>query len=356
MGVGPGGAFTSAAAASQTGWLNCAGSSITSVSGIQFFPNITRFYCQSNNLTSMDLSNNNELIVIYCYNNTLNDLTLGNQSKLEVFSCYNNSLTNLDLINCTSLRLLYCFNNQLSSLDVSNCAQLTRLQCNDNQLTNLDISNNQLLEYVYCQNNLITSIQASNQSSIKDLNASNNKMTGITDLLTIGLDPAANIDIRLNDLFHDDWYDLQTLDGAVGGSFLYEPQNGAAVIINNINTPTNFPDPNFRAKVESFMGVAPGGAFTSAAAASKTDWLNCAGSSINSVTGIEFFPNITRLYCQGNNISNMDLSNNNALQVVYCSSNNLDTLAFANHPALEVLSCYHNQITNLTLTGCANLR
>lgn len=356
MGVGPSGAFTSAAAAAQTGWLNCAGSTITSVSGIQFFPNITRLYCQSNNLSSLDLSSNTQLIVLYCYNNNLSNLVLGNQSKLEVFSCYNNPLTSLDLSNCTSLRLFYCFNNQLASLNISNCGQLTRLQCNDNQLTSLDISNNSLLEYVYCQNNLISTIQVTNQSAIKDLNASNNKLTEVTSLLPIGLAPDAKIDIRLNDLYHDDWYDLQTLEGAVGGPFLYEPQNGAAVIINNINTPTNFPDPNFRAKVESFMGVAPGGAFASASAASKTGWLNCAGSSINNVTGIEFFPNITRLYCQGNNISSMDLSNNSALQVVYCSSNNLDALAFENHPALEVLSCYHNQITNLTLTGCANLR
>lgn len=30
----------------------------------------------------------------------------------------------------------------------------------------------------------------------------------------------------------------------------------------HINTPDNFPDPNFRAFVEEYMGVEPGGEFT----------------------------------------------------------------------------------------------
>ena len=40
--------------------------------------------------------------------------------------------------------------NQLTSLDVSNNTALTYLDCGNNQLTSLDVSNNTALEYLYC--------------------------------------------------------------------------------------------------------------------------------------------------------------------------------------------------------------
>ncbi len=45
----------------------------------------------------------------------------------------------------------------------------------------------------------------------------------------------------------------------------------------NINTRENFPDPEFRAAVETFMNVSAGGEFTAVEASSKTKTMKCSG-------------------------------------------------------------------------------
>lgn len=44
---------------------------VTSMKGIEHFPNLTTLYCQDNKLTSLDLSSNTKLEEIYCGNNQL---------------------------------------------------------------------------------------------------------------------------------------------------------------------------------------------------------------------------------------------------------------------------------------------
>ena len=74
-------------------------------------------------------------------------------------------------------------------------------------------------------------------------------------------------------------------------------------LTQNINTPENFPDPNFRAAVEEFMGVEPGGEFTAAEASIKDGRLDCMLRDIKDMTGIELFPSLTVLYCNWNQLS-----------------------------------------------------
>ena len=53
----------------------------------------------------------------------------------------------------TALATLRCYNNQLTSLDLSNNNALTNLDCSNNQLTSLDVSNNNALTNLDCSNN-----------------------------------------------------------------------------------------------------------------------------------------------------------------------------------------------------------
>ena len=74
---------------------------------------------------------------------SISDLTgIADFTALTYLSCYSNQLTSLDLSNNTALGTLQCGNNQLTSLDVSNNTALTFLDCRSNQLTSLDLSNN----------------------------------------------------------------------------------------------------------------------------------------------------------------------------------------------------------------------
>ena len=69
--------------------------------------------------------------------------------------CYSNQLTTLDVSNNTELTDLDCGGNQLTALDVSNNTALKDLDCGDNQLTALDVSNNTALTYLECYANQI---------------------------------------------------------------------------------------------------------------------------------------------------------------------------------------------------------
>ena len=131
------------------------------------------------------------------------------------------------------------------------------------------------------------------------------------------------------------------------------------VYSQNINTPLNFPNPNFRAAVEEFMGVAPGGEFTAAEASKKGGELNCANRSIEDITGIELFFALTSLNCSGNQLTNLDIFLNTALEYLVCDSNQLTALDVSNNTALELISCSANLLTsldvshNIALTGLA---
>ena len=68
----------------------------------------------------------------------INGLSISDLTGIEAFV----SITRLD-----------CYSNNLTSLDVSNNLALTRLHCADNQIETLDISANTLITDIQCHNN-----------------------------------------------------------------------------------------------------------------------------------------------------------------------------------------------------------
>ena len=68
------------------------------------------------------------------------------------------------------------------------------------------------------------------------------------------------------------------------------------------------------------------------------------------LTGIEDFSSLTFLDCSHNELTSLDLSQNNLLKYLYCSSNELSTLDLTLNPALEILKCNSNAITALDLS------
>ena len=86
---------------------------ITDLKGIEFFTALTSLYCNSNQLTSLDVSKN---------------------IALEWFACSWNQLTSLDVSKNTALKGLYCYGNQLTSLDVSKNTALAWLGCFGNNI------------------------------------------------------------------------------------------------------------------------------------------------------------------------------------------------------------------------------
>ena len=115
------------------------GKKLTSLKGIEFFPNLRYLYCDENNLTSLNVSKNKKLEELYCDENNLNSLDVSQNTALLDLICSQNNLTSLDVGNNAALINLVCWKNQLTSLDVSNNPELKFLNCEQNQLTSLNV-------------------------------------------------------------------------------------------------------------------------------------------------------------------------------------------------------------------------
>ncbi len=153
--------------------LECDSNQLTSLD-VSNCTELTSLDCADNRLTGLDVSNNAELTRLYCYSNQLTSLDVSNRTELTYLDCGDNQLTSLDVSNNAELEQLFCYSNQLTSLDVSNCTELTYLNCRDNQLTSLDVSNNAELTYLNCGNNQLTSLDVSGCTALTALSCYNN--------------------------------------------------------------------------------------------------------------------------------------------------------------------------------------
>lgn len=91
---------------------------LTSLPGIEYFTGLTDLYCDSNQLTELDLTG---------------------LTSLKTLNCRNNDLTELDVNGLTNLMTLRCYENQLAELDVTTLSNLNKLHCG-NQKNNITLN------------------------------------------------------------------------------------------------------------------------------------------------------------------------------------------------------------------------
>jgi hypothetical protein len=194
--------------------------------------------------------------------------------------------------------------NHLSSLYVSNLTRLTSLVCSNNNLTSLNLQYNNSLTNLNCSHNLISSFTQpasptlltvdigfnnlsslflSNQTAITGLNCSDNSLTGIT------------LPIITN-------YNFINLDFSN----------------NNINSFNFDYIPNL-------------------------EFLNCSGNTLTGLTlNLDY---LGFIYCQDNNITNLDLTPVISLGVIDCSSNLLTGITFNPYSTPTYIDCSYNSLT-----------
>lgn len=184
------------------------------ISGIS--PDLVSLVCQSNDLTSLDVSGFPALEVLYCKNNQLTALDLSASNQLKYLSCDSNQLSNLDVSNLGNLTFLECRYNQLTAIDTNNLTQLNIFQCDDNQINALDLTNNTLLEILSYSNNPLPNLNLNALVNLKGLSCTNTQTTTL-DVSTLN---------KLQYLYCGDNL-LQTLDV------------GHCVALNDLSCPNN---------------------------------------------------------------------------------------------------------------------
>jgi len=178
--------------------LNVSGKTISNLTGIEAFTNLTVLNCSNNMLSGLNVSQNTKLLQLFCSDNQLSILNISNLIDLTIFWCANNLLSNLnvtqntklislvcdgnqlavlDVSKNTNLNVFVCENNQLSSLDITKNTQLGRLECGNNYLSTLDISKNMGLVILSCENNILPTLNTETHKNLATLDCSFNTIS-----------------------------------------------------------------------------------------------------------------------------------------------------------------------------------
>ena len=159
--------------------INVNDKNITSLKGIEFFPNLKVLNCGHNRLTSLDVSKNTVLQELVCWENQLTSLDVSQNTALQELECFENKLTSLDVSQHPALQKLSCWDNRLTSLDVSKNTELTYLNCSYNRLKELDVSKNTELTYLECGRNQLTELDVSQNTKLTELYFVANQITSL---------------------------------------------------------------------------------------------------------------------------------------------------------------------------------
>lgn len=119
----------------------------------------------------------------------------------------------------------------------------------------------------------------------------------------------------------------------------------------------NFPDAVFRAYVNSAAIDKNVDGVLSVEEINAVERIDVSWKgNVKSLKGIEYFNNLLRLNCSGNQVTTLDVSKNTKLEDISCTYNALEELKLGKHPNLLYIHCSDNQITQLDVSGCPNLK
>ena len=370
--------------------LSTRGNKLTSLD-VSKCTQLTTLYCHQNQLTELNVSGNTKLTDLYCYDNQLTELNVSRCTALTKLSTRGNKLTSLDVSRCTQLTTLYChvnqltalnvsrntkltdlrcFTNQLTELNVRNCAALTYLDCGINQLDTLDVSRNTKLIDLRCYNNQLTELNTTKNTKLTTLYCNSNQISGdAMDVLVESLHTTSEGHLYVvndNDIYEQNMMTTdQVLAAKAKGWIPYyyddntdEWQEYAGVepvIMDDVAIDgTNFPDEIFRNYLLS-QPYGADGVLTGAEITCIT-YLDISTKDIQSLKGIDFFPRLARLFCGGNQLTELDVTKNAALKVLSAYYNKLTTLNVSKNTQLTRLFCGGNQLTELDVTKNAALK
>ncbi|MCQ2533799.1 MAG: DUF4214 domain-containing protein [Clostridia bacterium] len=307
---------------------------IKSLQGIEHFTALTDLLCGDNELTSLDVSKNIQLVKLSCYNNQLTSLDISKNEKLEDLNCESNQLINLNVSKNTELYSLSCGENELVSLDISKNVKLVFLGCDYSKLTNLDVTKNINLTTLICFGNQLTSLDVSKNITLTDLECYENKITS--------LDVTKNINLEDLICFGNQ---LTNLDVSKNTKLIRLQCDDNQLTSLDVSKNTKLTDLYCSINQLTSLDVTKNNDLKN---------LSCFG---NQLTVLDVSKNIalSNLECYENKLTSLDVSKNLELQWLYCDDNQLTSLDLSKNSKLASLYCSNNMITSLDISNNTEL-
>ncbi len=332
------------------------GDGVLSLEGIEYLSGLEDLFCNDNDLTKLDISRNTALKTLNCSNTDLTELDVSQNSGLLFLFCDGNQLSTLDVSRNPKLQMLSCSDNPLNKLDTSNLSRLVYLYVADCELTKLDLSNNHDLMELHCSGNRLTELDLSNNPFIDLLPCDGNKLTAL-DIsncpyllaLTEIVDPSEDTDRLIWEIKRD------TSDNHLYNACLVTNKNVVLFTGKNAHPGVpidaqHFPEEAFREQVKKYD--LNDNEFLSSNEANIATNIYVSEKNISSLSGIEYLTGLRQLYCDHNNLTELDLISNTELMELHCYFNNLTSLKVSRSSKIEELYCHENQLTELDISHC----
>jgi Leucine-rich repeat (LRR) protein len=132
-----------------------------------------------NYLTSIDISNNPNLLLVDIQSNELHSIHgLSTATKLKKLNLSWNNLEEFSIDN-KSIEMLHLSNNLISSFNSNGAINLKNILLTSNELTNVDFSSNTLLETLLISDNKIEHINLDYLSGLTHLYITSNSLTSL---------------------------------------------------------------------------------------------------------------------------------------------------------------------------------
>ena len=353
---------------------------IKNVSGLEYFTNVTSFYCEwvteqesldltalknltsidcnscniltSLNvsgldqlsymnikgcpLTSLDLTGLNSLTTLYMSETELTSLELSHLTNLTSLECMYCKLQSLNVSGLTNLTSLVCANTQVESLDLRGLTQLNRLQCTDNRLTSLDLTDQkECLTTLRCYGNNLGSLELSGLTKLQRLECYN---IGAASLTLSDLPELTNLNCNNNQLTSLSLSDLPKL-----ATLKCNNNQLTSLSLSNLPMITTLSCADNKLTSLDLKGL------------TGLTELSCSGNQLTSLD-VSGLTKLKDLYCSNNQFTSLDLNGLTTLGYLDCSNNRFTSLNLSGLTNLISLECSHNQLTSLDLSGLASLR
>ncbi len=384
--------------------LDVASQGIADLTGIEDFAALQNLTATSNNLTTVNITQNTQLLTVNFLFNSLTALDVSQNLNLVTLITHHNNLTSLDISNNLQLTGLDCRVNNISALDISN-PLLAWVHTSDNGMTSLTTGANTALSSLYCHNNALTNLDFSANTSLNLLYADNNQLTSLNvkngnnlnvvefraqtnpNLLCIEVDDASYSSVNWFNIDPVSSFGTDCSDADGDGYFAFEDCDdndplvnpGAVEVFDGIDNNCNgeidedltyVPDDNFETYLETHdasgavvalgdptsmgNGIALDDYVTTSHINTVTS-LNVNSLNIADLTGIADFSALINLTCQYNQLTTIGVSTLTSLTTLYCNNNLIVSLDVSPNAALTEFACHSNLLADLNVQNGNNI-
>ena len=381
--------------------LNCYDNQLTALD-VSKNTALTTLYCYNNQLTALDVSKNTALTMLYCDNNQLAALDLSNNTALTGLRFNSQDVSPLRITSSgnTSYPYQLDFSDYMTSAQTAN---VTNVQGRDSSNLNISTSRSGRVAMFTSSpasvNYYYTTGYTGSAGSWTPMPVTISGTSAPTEALTLTASPStvstnvggtATVQLTASNLQGTATYMVSadartgaTRSGNTGatetvtftpteaGTYIVtftvtdsgrttDNAASATVTLNVTSNPvpagsvainaTNFPDSAFRSYVSGSFDVNSDGILSESEIANVTS-ISARSMGISSLQGVEYFTALQTLWCDGNQLTALDLSRNTSLTYLYCPNNQLTTLNVSSNTALTALECDSNQLTALNVSN-----